>query len=463
MKICVADDEKAVRKSIINKLKSIVPLAQIFDVGFGFDSLEQILTVQPDLVFLDIRMPELDGLEVLRKVKQSQPYIQAVILSGYNEFEYAINALQLGAIDYLLKPADRGKLAKIIMKVKMDMDETFLREVDTDLVKLSSRFVFIDKIRCFNTSLWFDERQAKKICFGDRQAPMIQEYLSNPENIMFTCSVKNDYEGLVIKTSENYDAVFRDKGEFLNVFQERMVKWETERFFGGHPSIQSSDGKKKSNLVKQAAQLRKSILNSAKETNYKDLESFVSDWLDCIRELDITRLKKECVNLMALLDEGLASKNDFILLEEEKVYYWMQWVEQYKTWNDMEKNIKKFVLGGVRALITVDNESNAGWFDQAMRWIESSRDPNPTLDSVAAAVGVHPVTLSRIFKQKTGMNFIKFLVKRRLQHSQTMLLKTKKSIGEIAEEIGYIDCYYFRNLFKKEFGLTPAEYRKQNG
>jgi YesN/AraC family two-component response regulator len=75
---------------------------------------------------------------------------------------------------------------------------------------------------------------------------------------------------------------------------------------------------------------------------------------------------------------------------------------------------------------------------------------------------VHSVTLSRIFKQQTGMNFVKYVVRCRLKRAQHLLLKTDKKIDEISEEIGYIDYRYFRNLFKKEFGLTPSEYRKKN-
>lgn len=86
-----------------------------------------------------------------------------------------------------------------------------------------------------------------------------------------------------------------------------------------------------------------------------------------------------------------------------------------------------------------------------------------SLESIADVVGVHPVTLSRIFKQQTGMNFVRYLVRSRLQHAQSLLLKTDKKINEISEEVGYVDYRYFRTLFKKEFGCTPSEYRRRNG
>ncbi|MCZ8513874.1 response regulator [Paenibacillus filicis] len=460
MKICVADDEKAVRQSIINKLRSIDPLAVIYDVGFGHASLEQILLVQPDLVFLDIRMPELDGLELLGEIKHAYPRIQAVMLTGFGEFEYARKALQLGAADYLLKPADRGQLKAIVEKVKSDMEACFIQELEPYLDKLSDKYIFVDVMQCPNISLWFDERQAKQVIFADSLDLLAGANEQISEEMLFSFSVNNDYAGIVVKSDGRHGIEFHTKNEFFHMFQQGMVQWETGRFFGGCSSIRPLNH---SDNMKHAIQLRKSILASAKGTDYKNLESCVNEWLDCVYKLELRELKKQCVSLMALLDEGLASKEEFIVLEEEKVHYWTQWVEQYKTWLKLKERIRKFILDGVRALSFTDHQPNLGWFEQALGWIDSNRDPNATLESVAAAVGVHPVTLSRIFKQRTGMNFVKFLVKRKMQLSRRLLLSTDKTVRQIAEDIGYMDYRYFRNLFKKEFDMMPAEYRSQKG
>ncbi|MBW7456965.1 response regulator, partial [Paenibacillus sepulcri] len=73
MRICVADDEKQVREGIIHKLRDCHPYAEVFDVGFGQSALDKIFAVQPDLLFVDIRMPEMDGLAILQAVKRFRP------------------------------------------------------------------------------------------------------------------------------------------------------------------------------------------------------------------------------------------------------------------------------------------------------------------------------------------------------------------------------------------------------
>lgn len=193
------------------------------------------------------------------------------------------------------------------------------------------------------------------------------------------------------------------------------------------------------------------------------METALSGWLEQLAQMDYATIQKECVYLMAALDEGLIQQNEIIVIEEEKIHYWSSWVRKHKTWDALRLHIRKFVLDGVRALKQVENPSSTGWFEQAVQIVNRSRDPNLSLETVAEEVGVHPVTLSRIFKQQTGMNFVKYLVRLRLRHAQTLLLTTDKKINQISEEIGYADYRYFRNLFKKEFGMTPSEYRKKNG
>lgn len=462
MKICVADDEKEVRLSIIHKLKTVYPAAQIFDVEFGRLALEQIRVVQPDLVFLDIRMPELDGIEILHAVKQTNPHVRVVILSGFDDFDYARRALKLGATDYLLKPADRDQLREVVTKVKLEMEAAFMKEFEVYLDKLSNVYIFIHDLRCMNTSLWFDERQPKEIHLGNAEE-LLKRWESSPDRILLVFSVNHDYGGIVVSAPTPAGGRrFEAKRDFMPELQAAIEAWESSRFFGFPHRSPEGLKKDRKDAGKQAAGLRQKILSFAKDGSYPNLEAALEAWLDTLLDLELSQLKKECVNLMALLDEGL-SKSDMIVIEDEKLHYWSQWVAKHKTWDELKNKIRKFVLDGVRALLHLEHQSGLSWFDHALHMVETSRDPNLSLESIADVVGVHPVTLSRIFKQQTGMNFVRYLVRSRLQHAKALLLKSDKKINEISEEVGYVDYRYFRSLFKKEFGITPSEYRRRNG
>ncbi|EXX89492.1 transcriptional regulator [Paenibacillus darwinianus] len=462
MKICVADDEKEVRESIIHKLRALYPQDEIYDVEFGRKALRQIAAVNPDLVFLDIRMPEMDGLDILQSIKQRRPSIQAAMLSGYDDFVYARKSLHLGAIDYLLKPADREELRAVVERVKSETDKAFGKEIDIHLGRLSAKYVFIDTLRYFNTSLWFDERREKTVLFG-HAGSLHRQLEETPKDTVFTFCVNHDYEGaVVVRQPVHRGPFFQLVEHFVPAVLEGIDRWESERFFGRPPEGRSHANTRRT-AGRRAAQLRRQIMATARTGSHQRLEQSLNEWLECLYGLDLSMLRKECVNLMALLDEGLAGGGEVIVLEEEKIHYWTQWVSKHRTWGELSGKIRKFVLDGIRALTQPESQSHTGWFQQALHMLDTSADPNLSLELVAEAVGVHSVTLSRIFKQQTGMNFVRYLVRNRLRLAQKLLLNSEKNINDIAEEVGYVDYRYFRTLFKKEFGMTPSEYRRSNG
>ncbi|MBP1157300.1 MULTISPECIES: response regulator [unclassified Paenibacillus] len=465
MKICVVDDEREVRISIIQKLTLLFPHEQIFDVEFGRQALEQIALVQPNLVFLDIRMPEIDGIEILRQLKLMYPTMYVVIISGYDDFEYARKALHHGAMDYLLKPADRVQLREIVEKVQHHLKSAFEKELDVLLSKTPNALKILKNIQLFNVSLWFDERQWKTIIFSDHLDFLKLE--AAPQDILLTFGVDSETQGMIMKAdSDQGRGSFRERESFMRVFLLENQRRQQAQFFQVPVSEYITKPNDQKHGVKQAAKLQRKMVNHARAGDFSELESSLDAWFKCLENMGYGDLQRECALLMALLDEGL-SKHEVIVLEEDTLYYWSEWVSKHRTWSELKETIRKLVLGGVKALKSLEQQDHDTgsnhWFKQALQLIEASHDPNLSLDSVAEAVNVHPVTLSRIFKQQMGMNFVRYLTRKRMQLAKTLLLSTNKKINEISEEIGYADYPYFRSLFKKEFGYSPSEIRRNNG
>lgn len=466
MKICVVDDEREVRISIIHKLTALFPDEQVFNAEFGHEALERIEFIQPHLVFLDIRMPEMDGLELLQHLKNKYPDMYVVIISGYDDFEYARKAIQHGATDYLLKPADRGLMRDIVIKVKSNLEQAFMKELEYLLTITPIPYFSIQQIQPFNVSLWFDEREWKTIEIGDRSA-LLERYKDVPQDIMFTFFIDSEMEGIVVKaSSEQMNSGFREKLIFLNVLKSEVEKRKAMKFF------QTSDyrfaGLIQKNGTKEVVKYRQQIIHYARTGDFPGLESSLDAWFDGLAKLSYHDLRKECAHLMATLDEGL-SRNDVIMLDEMTLYYWTDWVSMYQTWTDLKERVRKMVLSGVKALKNLEKPDRDGmvpqgnWFKQALQMMEESNNMNLNLDVVSEAVNVHPVTLSKMFKQQMGINFVRYLTRKRMQYASELLLGTNKKVNEISEDVGYADHAYFRGLFKKEFGYSPSEFRKQNG
>ena len=127
-KILLVDDEEEVRTSIIKKIDwEKNGFTVIGDAENGKDALEKIEQLEPDVVLTDIRMPYMDGLELAAELRRIHPSVKVVIFSGYDDFEYAKQAIQLNIIEYILKPVNARELTDILGKIKTNLDEEFDR------------------------------------------------------------------------------------------------------------------------------------------------------------------------------------------------------------------------------------------------------------------------------------------------------------------------------------------------
>ncbi|HTD04719.1 LytTR family DNA-binding domain-containing protein [Undibacterium sp.] len=117
LKCIVAEDEALLRDSLLKLLAEVWPQLEVVAAcDDGGAALEAIATHQPDVVFLDIRMPGLSGLEVAAAMAEASPHTQIVFVTAYNQ--YAIDAFEKGAVDYLLKPIEKERLAATVQRLQ---------------------------------------------------------------------------------------------------------------------------------------------------------------------------------------------------------------------------------------------------------------------------------------------------------------------------------------------------------
>lgn len=114
-KALIVDDERIVRSGIRNSINwNEYGIEMIAEAENGVEALDQVMADRPDLILLDICMPRMDGLEFAGIVKKKFPSIHIVIITGFNDFEYARNALRAGVDDYILKPVNKEIVSSIV-------------------------------------------------------------------------------------------------------------------------------------------------------------------------------------------------------------------------------------------------------------------------------------------------------------------------------------------------------------
>lgn len=118
-KVIVADDEKLIAQNIARKIEQANDAFEVVALaGTGLEAYELTQKYLPDVVFSDIKMPEMDGLELIEQLEKHHPAILTIIISGYNDFEYARSAIQHRAVDYLLKPVNPNDLRCTLNKLE---------------------------------------------------------------------------------------------------------------------------------------------------------------------------------------------------------------------------------------------------------------------------------------------------------------------------------------------------------
>ncbi len=123
-RIMLVDDEEEVRKAMIRKMDwEKLGFTVVGDAENGEDALEKLEHLEPDVVMTDIRMPYMDGLTLTAKIREKYPSIKILIFSGYDDFEYAQKAIKLNVTEYILKPVNGEELAKILNRVRENLDE----------------------------------------------------------------------------------------------------------------------------------------------------------------------------------------------------------------------------------------------------------------------------------------------------------------------------------------------------
>ena len=123
-RIMLADDEEEIRDGIIRKIDwEGIGFRLVGAAENGQEALEMAESLHPDVVMTDIKMPFMDGLTLGRRLAEIMPATRLVIFSGFDEFEYAQQAIKLNVAEYILKPINAVELTGVLQKLKFQLDE----------------------------------------------------------------------------------------------------------------------------------------------------------------------------------------------------------------------------------------------------------------------------------------------------------------------------------------------------
>ncbi|MCC8047856.1 MAG: response regulator [Oscillospiraceae bacterium] len=123
LKVLVVEDEEMIRRGIVFAVDwSALGCVVVGEAANGAEALEAVERYEPTLIITDLKMPQMDGLEMLRRLREAGNNVAVIILTAYDTFEYAQTALRLGAVDFLLKPFRDGELERAVTTVRQRLE-----------------------------------------------------------------------------------------------------------------------------------------------------------------------------------------------------------------------------------------------------------------------------------------------------------------------------------------------------
>ena len=523
--VFVVEDELLIRQSIRNVIEKMPgPYVLCGEASDGEMALAMMQDLMPDILLTDIRMPFLDGFELIKNCKAMMPWLKVVIISGFGDFESAQKAITLGVDQYLLKPVRQADLIRVIeemavqiekdkasrgtsLPVGLDEDEVlkvlrqhFLRQLlydEADTGKLLDRMqrLNMDIIRkhylvavCSFDSPRTDhqllENTVMKVLDGTR---MLMVYFNNADR-MTILAYDNDAEALnecvyrfisilrhelqdvcpVITTVISNDV--QRLGEISEAYRTAHGLLKTVSGIAAGQVINVSDTAQVSaNIFRQNTPFYESFRQKIQNSDAKDADVILNEIFHSPSGEQFDSRLMRYNALIALVKIAVqmiarahpeADEKD-IAAELSSQYDILKGADSKSGFQNTARDLIQKALSARQG--NSGEIKNHHVINQAEKYVkENFCDPNISLISAANHVCMSAAYFSTVFSQTTGQSFISYLTAMRMEKAKELLTSTNMKLADIALEIGYSEPNYFSHVFRKTVGVTPKEYRHRN-
>lgn len=484
--VLIVEDEKMIRKGIKTMVeRSGVSVDVIIECSNGLMALDILKDQHVDLMFTDIRMPKMDGIELVNEVQKLRYKPFVVAISGYDDFSYAVELMRLGVREYLLKPVERNKVKEILEKLNKEIannreknDEirnVFYRQLklimlnhDVSLQELEITAKEYDYLLsnnkyvvcCVPKSDGIDYESSQYIYLNDVGNNDVIIVANENKDYLLRGELKGKYVGIsspytkLEKLSEAYnEALTARKVAFLN--SEEYVDYEDDIIvINSQESESDMDEEDKINIASIEAIAQ--MLGTDKYKNaIKQVEMFKYNTIRRKHPLDVS------YNALIELIEQISNLYQSVLNIEESVIANLKSPLTYKNIDDYFEEFVSW-LNEIADEINsqFDDYKNKSKVHKAIKYINENYNKDLNMAVVSNHISMNYSLFSQTFKQYMGSNFVDYLKKLRINEAKRLLEETDLRVNEVSDKVGYNNEKHFMKIFKNTAGVSPSQYRK---
>ncbi|MFC3801012.1 response regulator [Cohnella sp. GCM10012308] len=510
-KVFVAEDEPPLLRNLVKNIQRLGSEYEVVGQAFdGEQAYEEMMRLRPDILITDIRMPILDGLGLIKKLKSCGLNIHCIITTGYDEFEYAQRAIRLGVENYLLKPLSFDKLAEALGQLEAKLIE--LRHQQS--LNIFNKVINFNADASMLERLESDRYEISFICINNPLTHFrgSEEYLYKIHHLMWDLNFDELLQNRLINNKHKYwilDGKFPNEKivilrpdkqseqrlhTFANDILEKLVGGEDYATIAFEPfDIQKNQLAAAVHKLRQFI-LERAVVGASQVLTDTQANAAGADAVILRPELEkkltlFSRSGKaeliqreliqqfEAWNTRSVTKRMLESHftqviricyhNSEIMRERPLSHFEEKLDEVFLLCNRMDLLLAEF-LSMIPALLKPDGQAEADtdlqkyerMAEKVMEYLSNHLDQKISLQETAEIFGVTESFLSKLFKKMTGNSLIDYLIKLRIDKAKTYMKDYPEiMLKDIAEMTGFSDQYYFSRVFKSITGKTPSEYR----
>lgn len=499
----VVEDEPMILKYIVKKINELDKGFEVIDTAInGQEALKKIYELRPDVVYTDIRMPVMDGIALVKNLRVSFPDMPVVILSGYSDFEYMQQCIELSVDAYLLKPIQVTQLSENLEKIRKtilgrkkmlrkeilasgvcrgqmennlpsDFSEENFQVILINIGNLSNGILHVRQTEGF-LEIWRRipwERLLDGILAPEQEWWVLDEHLVNQKIIFLANNRKKDtvqkcgemlftvlsdyVEGLpvtVVYSMEeaNYSQIKNMADHLRRFMQNRLVPCVSQLIcrdtFSGKGTEEISEKEWKALLLEQDRTNQREIFWRLmdswrhKKVSQRDIMRTLEELLTGMKRKGTVFFQEDVQELMCRIDQIFVMESDANRIYEE---IWSL-VEDAQYGEECKQ---------------LDAEEIA----QCVReYLEQHYEEEISLSQLAEKFHFTSAYLSKIYKKYMKETPLKHLTYIRIEKAKQLLKEHMElTVQEIAGIVGYEEFHYFYRVFKNTTGMTPTEYREK--
>jgi two-component system response regulator YesN len=512
-KALLVDDEKLIRKglrAIIERSNSC--FGEIYESSGGREALEFISREKIDLVVLDIRMPDMDGIMLLKEAQKVSFKPKFVILSGYDDFHYAADCIKYGAKAYLLKPVKREEFIETLRQVELELS----KEEELNSAK-QKKDILLSYFRVDELNFIFLKDNLSETEIGEILHTLELDILEREFQIgilakrgQYHSDPKGYYAQLKMEVYDYFQQINQEAIVFLDIIGNLVfITFKDTDCTGLTASLEEGHGDSfvvgLSNTNHSASQIRLSYLQACEAIKYRMLMPTAKiipyaaiNERSTLYKISLEKIKKipEIVGTLkagainGLLDQLFSDEmvhsyhisyfektagfiNEYVIFDlseyvPRKTYHFegkYSDLDDMYCFNDIFEYIrylKEYLEETNRFLVGLkDMYRDKREIEIAMEYIQNNYAKDLCMAMVANHISLNYSYFSYLFKEQTGLSFVDYIKRLRIEKAKELLQKSDDKIYEVAEKVGYHNPKHFGRVFREVTGISPAEYRNR--